>query len=742
MHLTLLIVISIIGRGSSDVTDRIRAPIQNRMPNNIIRRLYGKGNAAIRNELHKIQQTSTGYWRTGIRGDPNFKIEYENHPFDRLAEHRRKSSRHLELDESHALEISEVDANLYRNLNTNVEFAPMRIKFATGALETQRDDDNDDKVDFIINEILPRMGDFWSNALSVVPISGNLIIQANELANKEFCGDSEFTKVPSSHFTTGVEDADLIFYVSGQPSTRFCAPSTLAVAVACNFDQFDRPIAGAINFCLEQVILDDNGSAHPESIDDNVDVAIHEAAHILGMSSNSYRYFWDPETGEPRTTRGFVQSTVECVDGVERTLYLPDENTLKFDVASNGQRYASIVTKTVVTVVRNQFDCQSLDGAQLENQPTGTDSCTGDHWDERLFYPEALSGVISSSTNILSPLTLGLLEDSGWYKANFTMSSVSPWGHGSGCDFVEQPCLVTNDVDDVVVPDYGRGYFCTQGQPRGCSPSHHYKMGCTLIDYSIFSDNAIPDIRFQYFPSAPELGGPQQADYCPLYGSSYKNNVHNLDCRNSDNGFGLGIIYSEYYGEKSSCFETANSGEARCYEARCIKNEFAIEINIRGEWHTCAEDFQKIQVKVSDTGLLPLTIICPRLSSACPDMFCPANCAGRGVCNFTANINGTIRPKCNCFNETDTSLGCAETLPLDGRYLDDSSGLLDDLEDTIFDALIAVFVDEPNTWSNASWCWASGLFILFLLIIFCICSSCISSKSQMKRIPRSDESDL
>jgi len=103
-------------------------------------------------------------------------------------------------------------------------------------------------------------------------------------------------------------------------------------------------------------------SAHPESIDDNVDVAIHEVAHFLGMSSNSDRHFWDPETGEPRTTRGLVQSTVECVDGVERTLYLPDENTLKFDVVSNGQRYASIVTKTVVTVVRNQFDCQSLDG--------------------------------------------------------------------------------------------------------------------------------------------------------------------------------------------------------------------------------------------------------------------------------------------------------------------------------------------------------------------------------------------
>lgn len=48
-----------------------------------------------------------------------------------------------------------------------------------------------------------------------------------------------------------------------------------------------------------------------------------------------------------------------------------------------------------------------------KNQPTGSGSCTGDHWDERMFYPEALSGVISPTANIMSPITLALLEDSG-----------------------------------------------------------------------------------------------------------------------------------------------------------------------------------------------------------------------------------------------------------------------------------------------------------------------------------------
>ena len=103
------------------------------------------------------------------------------------------------------------------------------------------------------------------------------------------------------------------------------------------------------------------------------------------MSSNSYRFFWDSETGSPRTPRPFETSTVTCVDGVNRSLIIPSEDTMQFFVTDDGDRYASIVTPKVRTVARNQFNCQSLAGAQLENQPTGTESCTGDHWDERLY---------------------------------------------------------------------------------------------------------------------------------------------------------------------------------------------------------------------------------------------------------------------------------------------------------------------------------------------------------------------
>ncbi|KAL3919121.1 MAG: hypothetical protein SGILL_003911, partial [Bacillariaceae sp.] len=434
-------------------------------------------------------------------------------------------------------------------------------------------------------------------ALSAVPVNGNLKISAAELENREFCGDSEFTKVPTEHISTGVADADLILYVSGTPSSRFCRGTTLAVAVACNFDQFDRPTAGAINVCLNRIDLDDDGTASDAVVEDNVDVLVHEVAHVLGHSSNSYRFYWDSETGMERTPRPFESRTVTCVDDVQRSLILPDENTMKFFDSDNGQRYASIVTPKVRAMARNQFNCQSLEGAKLENQPTGSDSCTGDHWDEHDYYPEALSGVISPTTNILSHLTLALFEDSGWYVANYTQGKMNPWGLGAGCEFVNGPCLTADTQGTTIVPSYGEGYFCTESSARGCSPALSHKLACSVIDYFYIQPQTLPEGRFQYFSNEPTMGGPRQADYCPLFGSTYGGlEAEQLACTDTANADALNI-YSEVYGSGSQCIPT-DSGDGRCYKTVCVKEDMVLQINVRGEWLVCEYDFQRLDVRV------------------------------------------------------------------------------------------------------------------------------------------------
>ena len=208
----------------------------------VIRRLYGPENASVRKHVRLLEEKSDRS-QTGFLGDPNHKVPYENHPYER---------RSLQDNTTEPTYIEPVASN----------YKPMRIRFETAALDSRRDSDNAAKIDFIKNKILPTTAKFWATALSVVPVSGNLKVSTSELDNREYCGDSEFTRVPSEHIATGVTNTDLLLYVSGTPSSRFCSGTTLAVAVACNFDQFDRPTTGAINVCLDQIELDSNGNVN------------------------------------------------------------------------------------------------------------------------------------------------------------------------------------------------------------------------------------------------------------------------------------------------------------------------------------------------------------------------------------------------------------------------------------------------------------------------------------------------
>jgi len=702
----------------------------------VVRRIYGPKNGVVRKHIRLVEEKSERS-RTGFMGDENHEVPYDNHPYQETYNRRRREQRRQRrLQDKEVVAVvdeEDVDENTMYTIDTTVGdssasergedlYKPLRILFDTQALDDTRNAENAAKIDFIKTQILPKTAEFWSSALSVVPVNANLKISAAELENREFCGDSEFTKVPTEHISTGIPDIDLVLYVSGTPSSRFCRGTTLAVAVACNFDQFDRPTAGAINTCLDRIDLNEDGTASDAVIEDNIDVLKHEVAHVLGHSSNSYRFFWDAETGIERTPRPFESRTVTCVDDVERSLILPAEDTMRFFEGNNNQRYAAIVTPKVRAMARNQFNCQSLVGAKLENQPTGSDSCTGDHWDEHDYYPEALSGVISPTTNIMSHMTLALFEDSGWYRANYTQGRMNPWGLGAGCDFVDGRCVLENDADGLpTLPDYAKGYFCTDASSRGCSPALTHKLACSVIDYFYIQPQTLPEFRFQYFKDEITMGGPRQADYCPLYGSTYGGlEAEQLSCMDTVNADSLNI-YSEVHGSDSQCIPT-DGGDGRCHRTACVKDEMVLRINIRGEWLVCDYDFQKLDVRVG-AGALPQTLVCPRLSTACPDLFCPFNCAGRGICNYDTIVNGTVRPTCECFDKSDISPGCSDSLLQKGDFFDDAGGLLDDIEEDFFDPLVAVFVDHPDKWTSASWAWGAGLLTIFLVMLLCVCST-------------------
>ena len=143
-------------------------------------------------------------------------------------------------------------------------------------------------------------------------------------------------------------------------SGSICKPGTIAAGDSCDYDGFDRPIGGRIEFCDDSFELDEFGEPLEEMSKIMIETAIHEIAHVLGFTSKSFAFFFDHATGLPRTPI-LVSATdsLQCVQGnYDRDLYgeleVPDKSVLKFGAMYPGIRYYRIA------LIHN--NCSSMKG--------------------------------------------------------------------------------------------------------------------------------------------------------------------------------------------------------------------------------------------------------------------------------------------------------------------------------------------------------------------------------------------
>jgi leishmanolysin-like peptidase len=428
-------------------------------------------------------------------------------------------------------------------------------------------------------------------------------------------------------------------------------------------------------------------------------VAMHEIGHVLGISSDSLQFFRHPRTGAPLTRRPFeLSDDVTCVDGSTRAYVgLPGPDVMREGRNEvTGVRYYEVVTPTVRRVVRNHFDCPSMTGARLENQQDTTD-CFGSHWDEMLYYTEIMGAVFSQSANVLSPLTLAYLEDSGWYRANYESPyvQISMFGHGAGCGFVDGNCIDTNTGE---VPYEFEEMFCNQptsissagvidrdtSGSQTCDPSHTQKTYCDLVNTNeliAIGNQATaleaPPASFQYFEGRPELRPAVLtiADYCPV---PHLSGESCLEYNGRGDVSSEMIDAGETYGAGSRCVDTDGSRDySLCLATVCNAELGMVQINAGGVLRTCGYDGEVHEVLYDDDRGM-LRIKCPKAALVCPDLFCPANCSGRGKCRFAssaeddgavvaaddgANAAAASSPlaRCVCDSPDDVTAGCYRT---------------------------------------------------------------------------------
>ncbi|XP_037693307.1 leishmanolysin-like peptidase isoform X1 [Choloepus didactylus] len=439
----------------------------------------------------------------------------------------------------------------------------------------------------------------------------------------------------------GIRDADFVLYVGALATERCGHENIISYAAHCQQEaKMDRPIAGYANLCPNMI-----STQHQEFIG-MLSTVKHEIIHALGFSAGLFAFYRDKD-GNPLTSRfadglppfnyslGLYQWSDKVVQKVERLWDVRNDKIVHHAVYL-------LVTPRVVDEARKHFNCPVLEGMELENQGgMGTEL---NHWEKRLLENEAMTGS-HTQNRVLSRITLALMEDTGWYKANYSMAEKLDWGRGMGCDFVRKSCKFWIDQQrqkrQMLSPycDTLRSnplqLTCRQDQ-RAVAVCNLQKFPKPLPqEYQYFDElSGIPAEDLPYYGGSVEI-----ADYCPF---SQEFSWHlsgeyqrSSDCRILENQPDLFKNYgAEKYGPHSVCLIQKSAfvmekcerklsypdWGSGCYQVSCSAQ--GLKVWVQDTSYLCSRAGQVLPVSIQMNGWIhDGNLLCPSCWDFCE--LCP-----------------------------------------------------------------------------------------------------------------------
>ncbi|XP_023070656.1 leishmanolysin-like peptidase isoform X3 [Piliocolobus tephrosceles] len=439
----------------------------------------------------------------------------------------------------------------------------------------------------------------------------------------------------------GISDADFVLYVGALATERCSQENIISYAAYCQQEaNMDRPIAGYANLCPNMI------STQPQEFIGMLSTVKHEVIHALGFSAGLFAFYHDKD-GNPLTSRfadglppfnyslGLYQWSDKVVRKVERLWDIRDNKIVHHTVYL-------LVTPRVVEEARKHFDCPVLEGMELENQGgMGTEL---NHWEKRLLENEAMTGS-HTQNRVLSRITLALMEDTGWYKANYSMAEKLDWGRGMGCDFVRKSCKFWIDQQrqkrQMLSPycDTLRSnplqLTCRQDQ-RAVAVCNLQKFPKPLPqEYQYFDElSGIPAEDLPYYGGSVEI-----ADYCPF---SQEFSWHlsgeyqrSSDCRILENQPEIFKNYgAEKYGPHSVCLIQKSAfvmekcerklsypdWGSGCYQVSCSPQ--GLKVWVQDTSYLCSRSGQVLPISIQMNGWIhDGNLLCPSCWDFCE--LCP-----------------------------------------------------------------------------------------------------------------------
>ena len=378
------------------------------------------------------------------------------------------------------------------------------------------------------------------------------------------------------------------------------------------FPDTKQPLIGVVNINSNVNYSKINSKEYFQSI------IIHEFTHILGFSNN---YFT------------FLNITFSKID-------------------SNGIQRHYINSTRVLEVAKKYYNCSDIDGVELEE--SGGDGTAGSHWEARILLGEYMNGVIYPEEQVISEFTLALLEDTGYYKANYYTGGLMRYGKGKGCDFIKNRCV--NDNHEIN-PKFENEFYDSISSlhliDASCSSGRQSRTYYAWWEYNNLTE------YYRYFENE-KYGGFSPADFCPVAMEHFDENINSYytgHCSLKGNGgYGTHILYNggiKWIDQTSYQIVTfsnkseelyfltgeTNSEHSFCYQSTLIKNEQNYDyLNIVRA--VCYESFcsdLSLTIKINEDYF-----VCPRTGGKievegykgyflCPDY--NLICSGTVICN-------------------------------------------------------------------------------------------------------------
>ncbi|ORC93757.1 surface protease GP63 [Trypanosoma theileri] len=256
-----------------------------------------------------------------------------------------------------------------------------------------------------IDTIIPAAIKLHEDRLLVDPVDGPLIVP--EFEENNVCNN---ITVPEDHHSKGVNDADMVLYVSARP--------VYDIYVICARNDDGRPIAGAINIL----------PFAKKSQRYNVRIMAHEIAHVLGFDYNVFKNY-------------------SMVDEIN------------FD---DGRKRMLVKSSKTKEKVQEHYGCNTAQGMELEYEKYGNGKTVSSHWNYRVAKDDLMSSQFTVSGMYYSALTMSVFDDLPYYSANWGMEEPMAWGNKSNCD------LLDNNFENAFVGKYPT-MFCSIGKPYSCT---------------------------------------------------------------------------------------------------------------------------------------------------------------------------------------------------------------------------------------------------------------------------------